>query len=239
MDHPQHSDAFDLGHVAHKLVLGKGSEFVVVDADSWRTKDAQAARLAARDQQMTPILAADYDRACRMALAVNAHDIAGHLFTDGQAEVSAFWTDTETGIQRRARFDWLRNPVEGKRLLIGDLKTARSAEPIEFGRAAANFGYAIQAANYIDAVTALGIDSDPAFLFVAVEKEEPHVVTVGQLDDDSLRIGRDLLRQAIRIFADCKERDEWPGYDPGVASLSLPHWFITSTDDYLASQEPA
>lgn len=238
MDNPIHSDAFDLGHVAHRLVLGKGEEFVVIEADSWRTKDARDARIAARANGMTPILQADYETAQRMALAVKEHAVAGSLFTDGKPEVSAFWTDGETGIQRRARFDCLRNPIEGRRRIIADLKTARSAEPVEFGRAAANYGYAIQAANYVEAAQALGMDDDPAFIFCVVEKEEPHVVTVAQLDDEAIRVGRALLRRALDIFATCRERDEWPGYATDVARLSLPPWFINNTDDYLASQEP-
>lgn len=231
LDNPRHSDAFDFGTVAHRLILGKGSEIVPLDYDSFRTKDAKAAQAAVRAEGKTPILANEYDRAVDLAAAVNAHPEARLLFSDGEPEVSAFWTDEETGIQRRARFDWLRNVTEGRRLLIGDLKTARSSEPTEFGKACADYGYAIQAANYIDAVRALDLDPDPAFLFVAVEKEPPYVVTVGQLDDDSLAVGRYLLRKAIRLFAECVERDDWPGYAQGVTELSLPYWFTNRHEE--------
>lgn len=225
LDNPEHKDVFDFGHVAHRLILGRGSKIVPLDYPDFRSKEAKEARVKVREEGKTPILAKDYERAVDLAAAVMAHPEAAELFTDGEPEVSAFWTDEATGIPRRARFDWLRNVKEGRRLIIGDLKTAVSSEPDEFSRACANFGYAIQAANYIDAAVALGLDPDPAFLFVAVEKDPPFVVTVGQLDPDSLQVGRYLLRKAIGVFAECTASDTWPGYAQGVADLSLPYWF--------------
>jgi hypothetical protein len=38
---------YDFGHAAHRYVLGKGSEIVLVDADSWRTNKAKDAKDAA------------------------------------------------------------------------------------------------------------------------------------------------------------------------------------------------
>lgn len=233
-EHPVYKDVFDFGSVAHRLILGRGAEIVPLDFPDFRGKEARAERDAVRADGKTPILAKEYDRAVDLAAAVMAHPDAAAVFSDGQPEVSAFWTDEEAGIQRRARFDWLRDVREGRRLIIGDLKTAVSSEPDEFGRAAANYGYAIQAANYIDAAIALDLDPDPAFLFVAVEKEPPYVVTVGQLDEESLAVGRYLLRKAIRLFAECTERDEWPGYATGVAELSLPYWFIHRHEEAIS-----
>ena len=47
-DHPVHKDAYDLGTVVHKALLGIGPEIVEVDADSWQTKAARQARDEAR-----------------------------------------------------------------------------------------------------------------------------------------------------------------------------------------------
>jgi len=231
---PEHKDVWDFGKVVHTLVLGEGEEFEAVAFDSWRTKAAQEQRVAIRAAGKTPILLADYAIAVDCAESVQAHPIASALFVNGLAEVSAFWSDPETGIQRRARFDWLPDSVDGRRLIIPDLKTAKSAEPFAFGRAAADYGYAMQAAQYVDAAKALGLDPDPAFLFVVVEKEDPFVVTVCQLDDEAMHVGRALNRTALRIYAECIETDTWPGYTKDIATVSLPGYFIYRTEEFIS-----
>src|SRR6185312_5568438 len=41
---PKDDARFDLGSVAHELILDRGAGFDVVEADSWATKDARKAR---------------------------------------------------------------------------------------------------------------------------------------------------------------------------------------------------
>lgn len=222
-----HSDTFDFGKAVHRKVLGRGPEIVVVEAASWQGKAAREQRFAAWDEGEVPILVADLAVAEACANSVLSHPIAAALFAaPGEPEVSALWTDPATGVQRRARFDFLPEKVEGRRLIVPDLKTARSAEPREFGKAvAADYGYLQQAAWYVDAIKALGIDDDPAFLFVAVEKVDPYVVTVCQLDAEAMHIGQALNRRAIATYAECKTADHWPGYTEEIATVSLPGWF--------------
>src|SRR5215472_5987110 len=49
------------GSALHSLVLGSGEEIVSIDADSYRSKEAQAARDAAIQEWRIPLLCADYD----------------------------------------------------------------------------------------------------------------------------------------------------------------------------------
>lgn len=233
-DNPVHKDVYDFGHVAHRLVLGKGAEVEVCDFRDWRTKDAKAAAKAARDAGRTPILAADYEHAEAVAERVATDEQSAGIFTDGQAELSLFWPDEETGIIRRARFDWLKHPIEGRRRVIADLKTARSSEPVAFGKAAADFGYAISAANYVDGAIACGLADDPLFVFVAVEKEPPYVVSTFYATPDVIDLGRALMRSALRTFAECSAADRWPGYLDGPSPLELPAWYTRNLEDVLA-----
>lgn len=228
----EYRDVWDFGKVVHRIVLGKGEEFAAIDADSFRTKAAQQDRDAARAEGKVPLLTADLAQAKACAASVLAHPIAAALFTaPGESEVSTFWTDRETGVMRRARFDYLPEKVEGRRLIVPDLKTARSSEPFTFAKATADYGYFMQAAGYLDALIEQGIDSNPAFLFVAVEKEDPYVVTVMQLDDEALHLGRALNRKALRIYADCVASDYWPGYTDEVATISLPGYFTYRAEE--------
>lgn len=233
-DHPVIKDVFDFGSVAHRLVLGKGADIEVLPYDTRKTNAAKEAEDAAREAGKVPILAKDYRLAQDVAEAVTTDPLAGEVFTDGEAEVSLFWPDAETGVTRRARFDWLKHPVEGKRRIIADLKTAYSSRPDKFGKAAADFGYAISAANYVDGAIACGLADDPLFVFVAVEKEAPHVVSTYYATPDVIDLGRALMRSALRTYADCLAADKWPGYLDGPAPLELPIYYTRNLEDLIA-----
>lgn len=229
---PQPSQAMELGTAAHKLVLGVGADIVVLEYEDWRTKAAREARESARALGKVPLLPAEYAEAQAIAAAVHAHPVARYLFDPdyGAPERSLFWQDPETGVWLRSRLDWL--PFAGRhghRFIIGDLKTAASADRASIAKAVANFRYFMQAPFYVDGVRALGYDDDPAFLFVFVETEPPYLVTVAQLDDDAMDAGRTLNRQAIERYRDCMESGMWPGYSDfptDIELISLPPWTL-------------
>lgn len=219
-----HKPQFDIGKAFHAKVLGDGAEVVVVDALDWRGKDAKAERTAAYERGAVPILITDAAVVDAMYAAIANHDVAPHLFTGGASEVSAFWLDHETGVKCKARFDYLPDKQAGRRLIVPDLKSAVSADPEEFARAAARYGYLFQQVHYSNALRTLGVDDDPAFLFVVVEKDAPHLVNVGQFaEKDDLHLAVAALDKALRLYRTCLEADHWPGW-PGVTDLSLPTW---------------
>jgi PDDEXK-like uncharacterized protein DUF3799 len=218
-DHPEHKDVFDFGSAAHRKVLGVGAEIVKVDADDWRGKAAREARTEARAEGKVALLAKDVERVDAMALALSHDKLAMRLLSDGQPEVSAFWHDEEWGVTRRARFDWSASNI------ITDYKTCASAQPGRLPKVVCDFGYDMQAANYIDVAT--GCDLDPiAFAFVFQEKEPPHLVTVAEVDGEFLARGQRRVERALEIYRDCREADLWPGYTPTgeFVTLTPPAW---------------
>lgn len=231
-DHRPH---FDFGHAAHRLVLGDGPEIVVIDADNWRTKAAKAERDEAHSAGAVPLLAADYEQVEAMAAAITAHPIAAAAFgvRRGKAEQTLVWRDDRTGIMRRARLDWLPEPVAGGRLIVPDYKTCHSADPDALSKAAYQFGYHQQADWYLAGVRALRLDTDPAFVFVAQEKDPPYLVTVFELDHVAMRIGAIRNRRAIDVYLHCTETGHWPAYVDGVAQLALPRWAEIEEGEHL------
>ena len=222
----EHRPQFDIGKAFHAAVLGDGPEVLVVDALDWRGKEAREARIAAYERGVVPLLATDAAVVEAMAAAISAHDVAPHLFVGGTSEVSAFWVDESTGVQCKARFDYLPERQEGRRLIVPDIKSAVSADPGEFSRAAARYGYVMQQIHYSSALQHLGIDPDPAFLFVVVEKDPPYLVNVGQfVESEDIKATAAALDKALRIYRDCLATDTWPGWS-GVTSLSLPTWHL-------------
>lgn len=218
-EHPVHKDVFDVGSAAHKLVLGVGAPLRVVDADSWRGKDARAEKEAAYAAGEIPLLAADHKRVQDMAEALSSHRLASRLLSDGKPEVSAFAPEKETGMLRRCRFDWLGAGV------LTDYKSAASADPRDLcGRYGAikKWGYDQQAAWYLDLARDLGHPAQ-AFAFIFQAKEPPHLVTVAYVPEDELWDARQRNQRALEMFRDCTESGIWPGYlpDDTAAAVSL------------------
>lgn len=223
-----------VGTAAHREVLGIGSDVVVSDEwDTYRTKAAQEWRDAAEAAGKVPMLAHEYQPIREMRAALVAHPLFGALFDParGKAEQSLFWTDETTGVPCRARFDFLPNPVEGRRLVIADYKKGRSAEPAEFARQSATLNYALQADWYRRGAVALGLDRDPAFVFAVQEPEPPYLLTVAQIHERDLRRAHAMNDHALRIFARCTETGHWPGYADDVVTVEMPIWWQIAADD--------
>jgi hypothetical protein len=222
--HQKFSDAFTLGTAAHSIILeGDPSGIVVVDADNWLTKSAKDARSAALGSGLQPLLTKEWTQILAMNDAVMAHPVARELFTDHKAEQSVFWE--EDGLALKCR------PDAWKPDALMDLKTTRSADPNEFGKTAHEFGYHQSAAHYIDGVKAATGEELP-FHFVLVEKTEPYLVSVVELDIEAINIGRQLNDRAKRIYRECVESNTWPGY-PNADLISLPMWAIYRAEELL------
>lgn len=224
-------DCFDLGHAAHRYVLGKGETIVEVPYDSWRTNAAKALRVEAREAGKVALLTEHHDLVLAMAEALLAHPVAAALFNpdNGRAEVSMFWEDARPAddaprVIRRARLDWLPDVTPGARLIVPDYKTAASADPDKLQKVIADHGYHRQAAWNLDGINALGLAGElpPTFVLVFQEKTEPYVVTVVEPDRTSIQIGRYLNREAIETYRECKRTGHWPPYATDVLLMPLP-----------------
>lgn len=222
----QTSAEFDLGHAAHRLVLGTGLVIRRVEYDSWRTNAAKAEAAAARKAGEVPLLADDHDKVLAMAAALRADPVASKLFVaGGRAEVTIVWIDPTTRVVRRGRIDWLIGRY------VVDYKTTREASDDAIERAIANYGYHAQLAGYCDGVKLLGLAGDPVPILVAQEKEPPYLVNVKQLDELSMRIGRERNARALEIYRDCTAAGIWPGYSDRVTFASVPRWHIKAHEE--------
>lgn len=218
-------DAFDLGTLAHALILGSHDDrLVIVDAYDWRTKAAQEAKAAAYAAGKVPVHRGDLRSASQIARAVRRHPLARAVLASGEPEVSFYWRDPETGVTCRARVDWL---VPGKALV--DVKTVGrygGADPAAFGRQCATLDYPMQAAHYVDGWEAVTGELLP-FVHIVVETEEPNFVTVGQLPDHAIEAGRARMRAALIEYADRESSGDWPEFDypTEIVDIPVPGWY--------------
>lgn len=233
LDHPEPPrDAFDFGHVVHAMILDRGSEIARLDFPDRRTNAYRDAVKIARAAGQVPLLAAHYDQARACADAVLAHPFASQLLSlPGDSEVALFWTDPDTGIDCKALIDRAGELPNGGRLLIDVKTTASSADPDGFAAGSARYGYHVQAAFYTDAWRRITGEDDVRFLFVVVEKDAPHLVSIDEYDDDSTAAGRARYRDALTTLATCQRNDTWPGYtDQIIRTIRLPRWALTEGD---------
>ena len=223
-EHPVQKDAYDIGTLAHSLILeGDTSLHQVIDVPDKLGNKWKLPANEAKAKGLIPVTPKEWASIEAMRDAVMAHEVAGPLYTGHRAEASVFWD--EDGLTLKCR------PDAWKPGLLIDLKTTRDANPNEFGKTAHDYGYHQSAAHYIDGVKAATGEELP-FHFVLVEKTEPYLVSVVELDIEAVNLGRQLNDRAKRIYRECLETNTWPGY-PNTDLISLPMWAIYQTEDLL------
>lgn len=234
---------FDIGSAVHLLYLEEEkfeAGVAVLDFDDWRKKDAQIARDEAREAGRIPLLKKQADELMAMRKALLLHPIAGKAFSGkGHSELSMVWKDPETGVWLKARPDW--SPSDFSFLI--DMKTSTTANPVDFARKAFNLGYHQQAAWYLDAVELVTGERPGKFWFVAQDKSAPYLCSVSSFDEDAIIAGREQNRKAIRRFADCLEKNNWPGYRNDATPhkdsafiLTLPVWAQRQVENLIATE---
>ena len=242
MDHRVERATFDLGHLVHAKVLGVGMRVAVIPeavlskSGTTGTDAARAFIADARSAGMVPVKADVVAKVDAIAEAVLANSKAHTLLSlDGDAEVSLFADDPDTGVHLRGRIDKLGTFPDG-RLVNVDLKTTTDVRRRKIVRAVEDFGYDVQSETYrhLLRLTNPGIEIAPTHL-IFVETEPPHEVRVVQLaHPDWIDGGLHKMRRAIDIYARCIATDTWPGDDdePGDAEPIMPRpYYLESMDE--------
>lgn len=213
------TEALQLGSLVHTLVLEPHTfpeRYLVVPKIDGRTKEGKAAKAALADDPRIAVDGETMAEASACATSIMSHRVYQQI-RDAQVEHTVFWTDAETGIECKARFDVL-GP------LLVDLKTTRDASPKGFQRAIATYGYHIQAAHYMAGARANGMEPR-GFLFACVETSPPYLPAGYLMGNPTLEQGESERREALLTYAQCLREDRWPGYnDDRIEVIDLPTW---------------
>jgi hypothetical protein len=220
----------DFGSVVHRIALGAGKAFEVLDYDSYRTNDAKADRDAARAKGLVPILADDYRRSVVAAKRVVEELGRRGIELDGLSECAIEWFEpTEFGpVQCRAMFDH----VWFDRGRVLDLKITGDASPAFVQRNSENLGYAIQQAAYRRGLVALRpeLAGREDFLFAFGETDEPFAMNLTRPDGMMRELGERRWLRAVHTWARCMAEDKFPGYGDDINPLSPPPWALSNED---------
>ncbi len=204
------------GTLVHRACLEpqklQGS-FAVKPSDmDFRSKEGKAWR----DSQTAPIIDAEQASALtQIADQIASHEIAGEILKNADREVSQF-KRRESGTMLKGRID-AHTMHEDYETLV-DIKTTDDASPGAFARTIANFGYAEQAAFYLDLIGA------SRFYFIAVEKAAPYALAIYKLDEASIAKGREKNARNLDLLEMCEKTGKWAGYFDGIQEISLPAW---------------
>ena len=216
-EEPEH---FVLGRAAHHLLLGEGDfrkHFTVrpakLEGEAWHGNRTVCKQwlAAQRDAGLTVITEAQVEAVKGMAATLGAHPLVRAGMLNGLIEHSFVWQDEQTGVWLKIRPD----AIPTADLDFSDLKTTADISDDGLIKAIGRDGLAMQGGMTAMACRAVFGREMTAFTLVFVEKARPFCVRAHTLTPDDLKLGEDQARIALRVFARCIERGEWPG--PGGA----------------------
>ena len=226
--------AMAMGSATHSAILEPESfakQYVTLPAGKDR-RSAEYKALCASHGTDNVIVSGDAIQVGEMQSAARANPVANKwLYQEsGRNELSVYAKDPETGVLVRCRFDRLLD-----RGFSPDLKTTTDASPRGFSNAIAKYGYAFQAAFYMDVYYWATGQRLEGFGFIAIESKPPHNVMCYRLDDESIEVGRAQYRAALNTFANCLETGVYEGYDGASEEqlIGLPSWQISQYEDEL------
>jgi exodeoxyribonuclease VIII len=146
------------------------------------------------------------------------------MLRTGRAEASVFWRDESSGVECRARPDWLHRPTgKGRDIICLDLKTTVDAAPDAFSRSINTYGYHRQAAHYTAGLEAEGFRV-VSFVFAVVTSSAPFVSVAYVLDDATISQAEQERAELLDTYARCNSANEWPAYGAGLQLIGLPAW---------------
>jgi hypothetical protein len=218
------SSSFDVGTAAHDVILEQGKrEVAIIDADSWRTNAAKDARTEARAAGNFAFLRHEWDAIQEMTLAtfVQLAELEVHPapFSAGKPEQTLIWEEAG-GVVCRARLDWLHDDHTH----VDDLKTtAKSANPEAWAKNLYANGADVQAAFYLRGLHNL-TGARAEYRWVVQESSPPYALSVVSPAPSVLVLAEKKVEYALRLWRQCLERNDWPGYPRRVCYAELPAW---------------
>jgi len=219
--------AMSEGTAIHRLLLNKGADFEVIEADSFRTKLAQEQRDRALEEHRLPVLRHQHDEWVTAADRIKVNLAALNIHLTGESEVPIEWQESGSlgPVTCRGMFDH----VIIDRGIIYDIKKADSASPKKCGRSVVNYGYSLQHAAYTSALAKLKPEFEGAvdFIFVFVEVDPPYAVLPARLDGMLRELGAMQWNRAVRLWEHCLTTNNWPSYTNQITTLEAPPWAIT------------
>jgi hypothetical protein len=243
----EQTPAMRFGNLVHSIVLGKGRDATIVEAPTWQTNAAKAARAEADAAGRLAILRHHYDQAILAQsafwsqLAANREEDS--IFNLGQSEqvaVAEFANLQGDGrVWARGMIDRLTLATSDGRAHIRDIKTTADCSEHALDSRITDGRMAMQLACYEWLIETLlpqfrgRVTSKLYFL----ETEPPFSLVIVELDDAWRQIGRLQLGRAWDSWQRCIATGYWPSFQSGTTTLvGPPAWLLSQEMDDIQTR---
>lgn len=169
----------------------------------------------------------EYNDIMKMVDVINSTKIApdsnitvGQVLSKANFQSALSWKCPRTGLQRKGKPDIVLPSGD-----IMDLKSTDDASPDGFVKSIYNYGYHIQAADYLEG-NMIQNNKSGAFYIIAIEKKPPFKCAIYKLSGDFIVLGYQDRDKLIDTLLECTKTNIWPGYTEGIMELNPPKWAI-------------
>lgn len=206
------ADLFSSGELsAKRFALSPYPEFRTNEAKAWKRQALKDGKYILKKDDLTTLIG--------MRDALFEEPLIKQGILAGDVENSIFHKDKETGLWIKARPDTI--PADQ---FLGDYKSTADAGKRSIERSIYSYWYNMQLGLSGEVIeNALGQKIEN-YVLIFQEKTPPYLVSIVELSEDYIAHGRVQNRKAIRRFADCLDKDYWPGYDLGEPTIHTPKW---------------
>lgn len=232
-----HSAAFTLGSAIDCLLLEPDKfedRFIVTTMYKGTGSVSLNKELKAQaEAEGKQILSPDDEALARQCIkSVLEHGMASELIQNRNA-VQKKLTFRYKGLPFVGYQDFASQLVRGEiiKKIVVDLKSAQSADPKDFMRDVAKWGYPLQAATYLNYYKRKYFQF-PDFYWLVVEKNKPFGVSVIRMDDKDKTNAMNEFDLLVKSFKYCMKNDLWHmGYDFWLFEMKevhtelVPRWY--------------
>jgi hypothetical protein len=207
--------ALDAGTVAHAILTSPGSrdDVVAIIPDDVLNKDGHRKGKpwkdwSAENADRIQMKAEEFEPVRQMVRNVYAHPRGRWLMEHVlHTEYTLAWTDEETGLELRARPDFL---VQWRsRVFVVDFKTTRCRTPRTFRKDIGKLGYHRQIAWYAEPVELFGYEVAPQGIFLTADKSPAHECRVYDLSERAVNLGHRENVAFRRALARRLDENDW------------------------------
>lgn len=227
--------AMAAGSLVDILLLGGISRVEVLDFGNYTTKVAREAKEAAIEAGKIPALTKELAAAFKVRDSIRENLKALGIELSGRSQVAIEWEESSVhgDVLCRGKMDHVIFD-QGK---VYDLKIVNSAHPDAIKRKVLDFGYHVQRAAYVSAVSKLRPDlaGRVDFVLLFVEGEPPYASTPVRLAGTFRELGERQWERACATWELCRSTDVWPGYADSVVGIDAPPWALAREAENAAA----
>lgn len=229
-DEEKETKALYFGRLVHLMLFEPMNfelEFALSPFDSFRTKEAQSWKKVREEVGITIINESEFQKAEQMIKALKSSKYATNInkaritriLEDPSLEAEKVITWSEDGLDCKAKFDAYVPSLN----VIVDYKTTQSLSDNKLLTSFFSLGYHVQLAHYSSGVKkAYGLDKNPAFLFIAQEKDAPYLYDLFSVESEFIERGesvrQDIFKRYKNYLASGFEEQE------EIRKIALPVW---------------